>query len=367
VRRTSGDGIGVNINSPGTDDTTTVGNLETLVIRFDGATNPYGVENVTIDADNSNNNLGGSVALTYTAYHIDGHMLGRFYSDSDGAVTVPPEYSNIGRIDITANSDAYASIGSVSYDTITNSAAAEIAPISIGYTLTDSDGDTSSSSLTLRPITNSIAGDANANTLTGGNANDYINGGAGNDTIDGGAGHDLLVGGAGNDVITGGAGHDILRGGDGNDVLNGGDGNDLIVGGAGNDTMAGGNGADVFAWALADRGAPGTPAVDTIQNFDGATAAAGGDVIDLRDLLQGEHHDAATVGNLQNYLHFETSGGNTTIQISSTGGFVNGYNTGAVDQTIVLQGVNLLAGMTTDQQVIQDLLNKGKLVTDAGG
>src|SRR5262249_9716852 len=44
VRRTSADGIGVNVNSPGNDDTTTLGNLETLVIRFDGATSPYGVE-----------------------------------------------------------------------------------------------------------------------------------------------------------------------------------------------------------------------------------------------------------------------------------------------------------------------------------
>ena len=365
VRRT-GDGIGVNTDAGAADTNSTVGNLETLVIRFNTASNPYGVENISITPDTSNSNLGGSVALTYSVYHIDGHMLGRFYSNSEAAVAVPPEYSNIGRIEVTANSDAYASIGSVRYNTITNSAAAEIAPISIDYTLTDTDGDSSSSTLTLRAITNSIAGDAGADTLTGNSANDFINGGAGNDTIDGGAGHDLLVGGTGNDVITGGAGNDILRGGDGNDVLNGGDGNDLIAGGAGHDVMTGGNGADVFVWSLADRGAPGTPAVDTIQTFDNATAASGGDVIDLRDLLQGETHGAATVGNLQNYLHFEASGGNTTIQISSTGGFVNGYNTGAVDQTIVLQGVNLLAGMSTDQQVIQDLLNKGKLVTDAG-
>jgi len=364
VRRTSGDGIGVNLSSGGTDNNTRIGNLETLVIRFDTATNPYGVENVVIDPDDSNSNLGGSVALTYTVYHIDGHVLGQFYSNSEAAVTVPPEFSNIGRIEITANSDANASIGSVSYNSITNSAAAAIAPIEIGYTLTDTDGDVSSSTLTLRAITNSIAGDAGNNTLTGNSANDFINGGAGNDTIDGGAGHDLLVGGAGNDSISGGTGNDILRGGDGNDVLNGGDGNDLLAGGAGNDTMTGGAGADVFVWSLADRGAPGTPAVDTVQTFDNATAGTGGDVLDLRDLLQGEAHDAISVGNLQNYLHFETAGGNTTIQISSGGGFVNGYNVGAVDQTIVLQGVNLLSGFSTDLQVIQDLLNRGKLVTD---
>ena len=34
-------------------------------------------------------------------------------------------------------------------------------------------------------------------------------------------------------------------------------------------------------------------------------------------------------------------------------------------QTIVLQGVDLTAGFDTDQQaIIQDLLNKGKLITD---
>jgi hypothetical protein len=365
VRRTN-DGIGVSTDAGADDTNSTVGNLETLVIRFDSATNPYGVENVSIDPDGSNSNLGGSVALTYTVYHIDGHMLGRFYSNSEGAVAVPPEYSNIGRIEITANSDAYASIGSISYNTITNSAAASIAPIEIGYTLTDTDGDSSSSSLTLRAITNSIAGDAANNTLTGNAANDFINGADGNDTLDGAAGNDLLVGGLGDDTLNGGTGADILRGGNGNDSLNGGDGNDILAGGAGNDTMTGGNGADVFVWSLADRGAPGSPALDTVQSFDNNTAAADGDVLDLRDLLQGETHGQITVGNLQNYLHFEASGGNTTVQISSSGGFVNGYNVGAVDQTIVLQGVNLTSGFSTDNQVIQDLLNRGKLVTDAG-
>jgi hypothetical protein len=122
----------------------------------------------------------------------------------------------------------------------------------------------------------------------------------------------------------------------------------------------------VFSWSLTDRGTPGSPAADTVQSFDNNTAAADGDVLDLRDLLQGETHGQITVGNLQNYLHFEASGGNTTVQISSSGGFVNGYNAGAVDQTIVLQGVNLTSGFSTDNQVIQDLLNRGKLVTDAG-
>ena len=365
VQRTNADGIGVNLNSGGNDNTTRIGNLETLVITFDRVANPYGVENISINPDDSNSNLGGSIALTYSIYHIDGHLLGQFYSNSELNVAMPTQYSNIGRIEITANSDAVASIEAVSYATITNSTAAAIAPELISYTLTDTDGDTSSSTLTLRAITNSISGDAADNTLPGNGANDLINGGAGNDTIDGGAGNDLLVGDTGNDSLIGGSGDDVLRGGVGNDTLLGGDGNDVLAGGSGNDILNGGNGSDVFVWSLSDKGATGTPAVDTIQVFDNATAGAGGDVLDLRDLIQGESHAALTTGNLLNYLHFETSGGNTTVQISSGGGFVSGYNAAYVDQSIILQGHDLTSGGTqNDQAIIQTLLNNNKLIVD---
>ncbi len=360
VTRSSTNGIGVT----GGSASNRIDNLESLVITFNRATNPYGVENVVIDPYNANSNLGGSVAVTYSIYHVDGHLLGQYYSNSEAAVSLPSQYSNIGRIEITANSDAYASIASVSYATVQNSAAAEIAPVQIGYTLTDTDGDTSSSILTLRAITNSQAGDASANTLTGNAANDYLDGGAGDDVLSGGAGHDLLVGDAGNDSLVGGVGDDVLRGGSGNDTLSGGDGADVLAGGLGNDLLIGGAGSDTFEWALADKGAAGSPMVDTIQDFNSASAVLGGDLLDLRDLLQGETHQGGVVGNLTSFLHFEASGGNTTIQISSSGGFASGYNAGAVDQSIVLQGVDLTAGGLSDQQVIQDLLNKGKLVTD---
>jgi len=59
------------------------------------------------------------------------------------------------------------------------------------------------------------------------------------------------------------------------------------------------------------------------------------------------------------------------LHVSSGGGFSGGTQTvggnpspGAEDQRIVLAGVNLIGTMTTDQQVIQDLLTKGKLNTD---
>ncbi|MBP8135046.1 MAG: type I secretion C-terminal target domain-containing protein, partial [Rhodoferax sp.] len=89
------------------------------------------------------------------------------------------------------------------------------------------------------------------------------------------------------------------------------------------------------------------------------------DVLDLRDLLQGESHSGVAAGNLLNYLHFETSGGNTTVHISSGGGFISGYNAAYVDQAIVLQGVDLTSGGTlNDQSIIQNLLTNGKLQVD---
>jgi surface adhesion protein len=89
---------------------------------------------------------------------------------------------------------------------------------------------------------------------------------------------------------------------------------------------------------------------------------ATGDKLDLRDLLVG---DSST--NLSNYLHFSTSGGNTVISISTTGAFSSGFASGSVDQTITLSGVNLVGAFTSDQQIIQDLLQRGKLLTDPGG
>ena len=212
------------------------------------------------------------------------------------------------------------------------------------------------------------------NTLTGTAGNDLLEGFAGNDTITGAAGNDVIYGDAGTDTLDGGANNDVLYGGAGNDTLTGGTGQDRLVGGAGNDTMQGGSGSDdgnmdVFQWSLADAGTAGAPAVDTINFFGTAAATAGGDVLDIRDLLSGESRDAAV---LDNYLHFQFSGGNTTVYISSSGAFGDGNTVGAPSgtvtansvQNIVLNGVDLIGGSTTDMQVIQNLLNNNKLITD---
>ncbi len=360
------DGVGVN----GGDANGTVDNLETLVVNFSTATHPQGVQGVSFVVSSNISNLGdngsGTIrSLTYTVYDVAGNELGQFYSLSEGTVTMPAQYSNIGRIEIEANSAADARITSVSFASISvNTTAAEVAPVEIGYTLTDTDtpvGDSSSATLTLRTMSNNLFGDGAANTINGTSANDRIDGAAGNDTLNGNAGNDLLIGGAGIDTLGGGDGIDELRGGAGNDILGGGNGNDILVGGMGNDALAGGAGADVFRWEFADRGVAGTPASDTIADF----STAQGDKLDLRDLLQGETLDGGAIGNLSNYLFVERTGANTTIHISSNGGFTSGYNSGAEDQTIVLTGVDLTATNTlTSQQVIQDLLNNNRLSID---
>ncbi|HEU4708397.1 MAG TPA: tandem-95 repeat protein, partial [Methylophilaceae bacterium] len=175
----------------------------------------------------------------------------------------------------------------------------------------------------------------------------------------------ILAGSSAADTLTGNSGNDLLFGGAGNDTLSGGSGSDLLVGGAGNDSMTGGIGADVFKWDLADAGTAGSPAVDRVTDFD---TVASSDKLDLRDLLSGED---SVGGNLQNYLHFEKSGSDTIIHVSTSGGFssdahaVGGaYSSGAENQQIVLSGVDLTAGFSTDQQVIQNLLTNNKLVTD---
>jgi Ca2+-binding RTX toxin-like protein len=170
-----------------------------------------------------------------------------------------------------------------------------------------------------------------------------------------------------NDTITGSAGRDRISGLDGNDTINGGGGGDWISGGRGNDTLTGGTGADTFHWQLSDRSLAGQPAIDTLTDFNVASAQSGGDILDLRDILQGE----SGVSNLQNYLDFTTSGTNTVLRISSTGGFTGGnYAAGAEDQRIVFQGVadirsslGLVAG-ATDTDIIQALISRGKLITD---
>lgn len=162
----------------------------------------------------------------------------------------------------------------------------------------DAAGDTLSSIETVigTAFRDAMAGDGNANTLTGAAGTDVLAGGGGADTLDGGDGIDIvsystslagvqvdlkndtyaggdaagdslvgieyltgsgfgdtlagtdganrLLGLDGDDVLQGNAGNDTLRGGTGGDELDGGDGNDDLIGDADNDTLSGGAGDD---------------------------------------------------------------------------------------------------------------------------
>ncbi|MDO8252805.1 MAG: VCBS domain-containing protein, partial [Rhodoferax sp.] len=248
----------------------------------------------------------------------------------------------------------------------------------LNFTMTDRDGDTQSSSITVNVEQTSVTiGTAGADTLNGSTVvtPDLIIGNGGDDILNGGTGKDQVFGNAGNDNISGGAGDDSLSSGAGNDQLFGNAGADTIRGAAGNDAMTGGDAgvadtaSDVFVWSFGDEGTIAAPALDTINLFTTGTAASGGDVLNLKDLLTGEANNGAS---LDNYLHFNFAGGNTTLYVSATGAFGNG-NLVATNPTtvtnndvqqIVFTSVDLTSGFTSDSQVINDLISKGKLITD---
>lgn len=131
---------------------------------------------------------------------------------------------------------------------------------------------------------------------------------------------------------------------------------DVLPDDSGDSLLAGSEGADVFKWTLAE-----TDAHDTISNFDMNSPADGGDVLDLRDLLPPVGTDS-----LDSYLHFEQSDtGGTLLKISTTGEFTGDavHDAGVAYQTIELQNVDLLS-IGSDQQIIDMLINHGKLITE---
>lgn len=167
-------------------------------------------------------------------------------------------------------------------------------------------------------------------------------------------------------TVWGTAGADEVMGQAGDDRLEGLGGDDLLIGGRGHDVLVGGDGADVFMWRLSDV-AQGQTMVDRIEDFDVRPTTSGGDALDLRDLLQGEHLDGGT-GNLTQYLRFDTTGTDTLIQISTEGDLAPGA--GTITQEIVLHDVNLrtaygLDAADGDVAIIARMLADQKLYVDA--
>jgi probable HAF family extracellular repeat protein len=96
-----------------------------------------------------------------------------------------------------------------------------------------------------------------------------------------------------------------LVGTSGNDVLVGGSAADTLTGSAGNDKLTGGGGSDRFDY---NNIADGT---DVITDF---TRGAGGDKLDIRDVLVG--YNAGTPGA---FIGLQEAGGSTTVLVNTDG------------------------------------------------
>ncbi len=195
----------------------------------------------------------------------------------------------------------------------------------------------------------------------------------GQDRLYGDEGNDILYGQGGNDWLQGGLGQDILSGGTGDDILAGNAGNDVLIGGMGNDIMSGdgydlyrrenpqSEDSDTFKWEYNDQGTTDTPAVDTVKDFSVLKPADGGDILDLRELLVGESDSTLT-----KYLDFHKEGNDTVIDVNTQGKL----GTQGADQKIVLENVDLTHDASgqfmSNQAIINDLLQKGKLAVDHG-
>ncbi|OLO03143.1 VCBS domain-containing protein, partial [Salinicola socius] len=244
------------------------------------------------------------------------------------------------------------------------------------YTLTDSQGGTDTASVTVdyqrgQSLTGTDSDDTlvannSATVISGGKGDDVLIGGKGNDILTGGEGDDILRGGEGNDTLSGGAGRDRLFGGVGNDTLDGGAGADRLEGGKGNDILTGGDGSDTFAWMRGDQGSSATPAIDRVTDFK---SGAGGDVVDLSDMLDigsSSLSNAALASLASQYLHFEkgtTAGSNngSTLQIKTDG------PDGAVTQKIEFGNVDMTTLGNSDTDIIRTLLDNGNLKTNLDG
>ncbi|WP_417662524.1 retention module-containing protein [Pseudomonas sp.] len=145
-------------------------------------------------------------------------------------------------------------------------------------------------------------------------------------------------------------GNDLLEGGSGHDWLFAQGGDDLLIGGIGDDQMFGGLGADQFVWNSADQG---SGSHDVVHDF----SAAEGDALDLSSLLVGVV-DNSSAAELSAYLSFAPSGGDTQINISSSGHVAD---PASVDQTVTLANVTLTGGDSAS--IIQNMLDNHTLVS----
>ncbi|WP_287919674.1 Ig-like domain-containing protein [Comamonas sp.] len=128
-----------------------------------------------------------------------------------------------------------------------------------------------------------------------------------------------------------------------------------------NETLLGSGEDDLFIWNHGEQGTVLKPGEDVVRSF-GTGGSDGNDVLVLGDLLQGE--EQAT--DLTKFLHLSKEGEDTVLKVSSAGvltqeeGVIVGF-----DQKITLEGVDLMAGNSSDQNtLIKQLIQQGKITID---
>lgn len=173
-------------------------------------------------------------------------------------------------------------------------------------------------------------GDANANTMQGGDGDSLLNGAGGADLISGGDGDDLLFGGDGGDWLAGNDGDDIVQGEAGNDEIYGGRGDDRIEGGDGDDEIYGENNDDLLF---------GNAGADIIVGGDGADHLEGGSG---DDQLQGSAGDDVLIGGA----------GSDTLQGGSGNDVLSGVVEGDSENDIETDVRDFLNGGLGDDQLI---------------
>ncbi len=146
-----------------------------------------------------------------------------------------------------------------------------------------------------------------------------------------------------------------ITGTTGNDYLVSNTTSHTIIGGQGNDVMwAGGYGdigwansssyADVFKWNSGDAGTAG--ATDTIKDFVRWDRTSGtGDQLNITNLLAGGYVGGSILANwVKSITTGQTVNGvaNSSVRVID----IDGTGSGTVTQVIVLEGVDLLAGLT---------------------
>ncbi|MDL2193051.1 Ig-like domain-containing protein, partial [Cobetia sp. LC6] len=173
-----------------------------------------------------------------------------------------------------------------------------------------------------------------------------------------------LYGYAGNDTLNGGSGSNILRGGSGVDKLYGAAGSDLLIGGSGSDTeLDGGAGVDIIRWESGDEGTVSAAAIDTVLNFNNGGVGSG-DILDLRDMLNGAYYVDSATNNLASYISAEyvSATGATVLYINTEGG-LTASPAASANQVINIDGLDLTVGGTlTSSEVIDSLISGEQLL-----